>query len=88
MLKQSDVQGRLRLFRYGLVVIVVVTFLISLLAPWAAFQGLPTDVRPAITEFLDEAAIYTIVVAVVMVIAYFAYAQFLKATSGGSGSAS
>ena len=28
MISQSDIQGRLRLLRYGLVVVVVVTFLV------------------------------------------------------------
>lgn len=83
MLQQSDVQGRLRLFRYGLIVIVIVTFLVSLLAPWAAFQGLPAEAQPSIMTFAGSAVLYTVVVAVLMVIAYFAYAQFLKSTTGG-----
>ncbi len=32
MLKQSDVEGRLRLFRFGLLVIVIITFAVSLSA--------------------------------------------------------
>lgn len=82
MLQQSDVQGRLRLFRYGLIVIVIVTFLVSLLAPWAAFLSFPAEAQPAITAFLGNAVLYTVVVSVLMVIAYFAYAQFLKTTVG------
>jgi hypothetical protein len=35
MISQGDLQGRLRLFRYGLIVLVIVTFLVSLLAPYA-----------------------------------------------------
>jgi predicted PurR-regulated permease PerM len=35
MISQTDLQGRLRLLRYGLVVVVVVTFLVALLAPYA-----------------------------------------------------
>lgn len=43
MISQSDIQGRLRLFRYGLVVLVVVTFLVSLLAPYAIAQPYATE---------------------------------------------
>jgi hypothetical protein len=34
MISQSDIQGRLRLLRYGLLVVVVVAFLVSLLVPY------------------------------------------------------
>ena len=37
MLDQDDIKGRLRLFRYGLIVIVVVAFLLSWLMPYAMF---------------------------------------------------
>lgn len=81
-IKQSDIQARLRLFRYGLVVITVITFVVSLLAPWAMFRNLeiPDNVRPGMMDFLPNAAIYTVIVAVVMVAVYFAYAEFLKRT--------
>jgi hypothetical protein len=74
MLKSSDVAGRLRLFRYGLIVVVVVTFLVSLTAPYAALSGAGVS----ITEFLDEAVIYTVVVAIIAVILYFVYASILR----------
>jgi uncharacterized membrane protein len=88
MIQQSDVQGRLRLFRYGLIVITVITFILSWLAPWASFRnlGLPADSMPGITEFLGFALITTVIVAVVMVIAYFAYAQALQRMSGEAAS--
>ena len=75
MINQSDFQARLRLFRYGLIVVVIVTFLISLLAPAVSLNvvtaaGLPA---PAITDFLGTAIMFTIVVAVLAVIAYAAY---------------
>jgi hypothetical protein len=75
MIQQSDIQGRLRLFRYGLIVVVVVTFLISLLAPAVSLNvvtaaGLPA---PAITDFLGNAVVFTIVVAIIAVIAYAVY---------------
>ena len=84
MIQQTDIAGRLRLFRYGLVVITVVTFMISLLAPWASFRNLeiPEASRPAMTEFLMNALIYTVIVAIIMIVVYFAYAEILKRTVG------
>lgn len=75
MINQSDFQARLRLFRYGLIVVVIVTFLISLLAPAVSLNvvtaaGLPA---PAITDFLGTAILFTIVVAVLAVAAYAGY---------------
>ena len=82
MINQSDFQARLRLFRYGLIVVVIVTFLISLLAPAVSLNvvtaaGLPA---PAITDFLGTAIMFTIVVAVLAVIAYAAYHYVLTKT--------
>jgi hypothetical protein len=45
MLQQSDVEGRLRLFRYGVIVIVVVTFVVTLIAP---YSFITSYLRPAI----------------------------------------
>ena len=91
MLKQSDIQGRLRLFRYGLVVITVVTFILGILYPWVAFNGVgglaPSEVPP-ITAYLPNALLMTVVVAVIMVALYFAYAEVLKRTVGKSASQS
>ena len=75
MINQSDFQARLRLFRYGLIVVVIVTFLISLLAPAVSLNvvtaaGLPA---PSITDFLGNAILFTIVVAVLAVVAYAVY---------------
>jgi len=78
MLNQSDIQGRLRLLRYGLIVVVIVTFLISLLAPAVSLSfvtGLPG--APAITDFLGTAIGFTVVVAIVAVIVYSVYAYLL-----------
>ncbi|MEO8611546.1 MAG: hypothetical protein ABI690_26850 [Chloroflexota bacterium] len=75
MIDRSDIQGRLRLFRYGLIVVVIVTFLISLLAPAVSLNvvtsaGLPA---PAITDFLGNAILFTIVVGIIAVVAYSVY---------------
>jgi hypothetical protein len=79
MIDRSDVQGRLRLFRYGLVVVVVVTFLISLLAPAISLSGVTAAglPAPAITDFLGNAIVFSIVVAVIAVIAYAVYHYML-----------
>jgi putative copper export protein len=82
MISQSDIAARLRLFRYGLVVIVVVTFMVSLLAPMAALQNVPN--APPITAHLGTALLLTVVVAVLMVIAYFAYQYVLNKTVASS----
>jgi hypothetical protein len=79
MIDRSDVQARLRLFRYGLIVVVVVTFLISLLAPAVSLNvvtsaGIPA---PAITDFLGNALLFTVVVAIIAVAAYAVYHYML-----------
>lgn len=82
MIKQTDVESRLRLFRYGLIVIVVVTFLVSLLAPYFALRGVgQAGVNPPpLTDFLGTAVVFTIIVAIVAVVAYFAYHYALTKT--------
>ena len=79
MIKTSDVDGRLRLFRYGLIVVVVVTFLISLLAPVFATRGAANlgVEAPPITSFLGTALLFTVVVGVIAVAAYFVYRSVL-----------
>lgn len=92
MIKPTDVEARLRLFRYGLVVIVVVTFLISLLAPYISL-GFVVEAgiaRPPLTDFLGTAVLFAIVVAIVAVIAYVAYHYALTKSlpfGGGKGNA-
>ncbi len=85
MIEQSDIQGRLRLFRYGLVVLVVVTFLVSILAPVAATSNIQEGVEvntPPITDFLGNAILYSVVVGVLAIIVYFIYARVLENTVG------
>jgi hypothetical protein len=75
MIDRGDVPARLRLFRYGLLVIVIVTFVISLLAPTFALRGLANSgiTPPPITDFLGSAVINTIIVGIIMLIAYAVY---------------
>lgn len=83
MIAQTDLQGRLRLLRYGLVVLVIVTFLVSLLAPYAAVRPYADAAGQTvqITDFLGTALLYTVVVAVLAVIVYFVYQNILQRTA-------
>jgi hypothetical protein len=80
MINQSDIEGRLRLLRYGLIVLVVVTFLVTLLAPYAYLSG-AGQFAPPITEFLGNAVLFTVVVAVLAVVVYLVYSMLLKRSS-------
>jgi uncharacterized BrkB/YihY/UPF0761 family membrane protein len=85
MLQQSDVEGRLRLFRYGLVVIVVVAFTVSLLIGIVARQALIDNLEgeefvsqvPGVDVFFGVVALTTIATALLAVIVYFAYHYIL-----------
>ena len=83
MISQSDVEGRLRLLRYGLVVLVVITFLVSLLAPFVYTRGLPGT---SITDFLGTAVLFTVVVAIIAGVIYYGYSMMLKRNSGSDSS--
>jgi hypothetical protein len=85
MIAQSDIQGRLRLLRYGLIVLVVVTFFVALLAPYAAVRPYADAAGSAISigDFLGTALIYTIGVAVFAVVVYLVYMNILQRTMKG-----
>ena len=78
MISQSDVKGRLSLLRYGLIVLVVVTFIVTLLAPYAFVRQLASVGNYAITDFLGQAVLFTLVVGVISVAIYFGYSSILK----------
>jgi hypothetical protein len=80
MIQQSDVAGRLRLLRYGLIVLVLVTFIVTLLAPVAALRFVADAglAMPPITDFLGTAILFTVVVGVIAVGIYFGYSTLLK----------
>ena len=90
MISQSDVQGRLRLLRYGLIVVVVVAFFVGLLAPyavaapWAAqFNELAAangvdPVTVGIFDYIGTALIATIVTAVLAVVIYLVYSNVIS----------
>ena len=82
MIAQSDIQGRLRLLRYGLIVVVVVTLLVALLAPYVAVRpyAVAAGQSVQITDFLGTALIYTIVVGILAAVVYFAYQNILQRT--------
>ncbi|RMG79797.1 MAG: hypothetical protein D6712_19145 [Chloroflexi bacterium] len=78
MIKQSDIEGRLRLFRYGIVVVVVVTFLVSFITPIVALNAALGSAAPPATQHLGTAIIFTVVAAIVGAAAYFAYSAILQ----------
>lgn len=80
MISQSDIEGRLRLLRYGLIVVVIVTLFVSLLAPYVATREMGTT----ITDFLGNAVIFTVVVAVISAAIYVGYSNLLKRNSGSN----
>ncbi|MEP7292554.1 MAG: hypothetical protein ABI835_12270 [Chloroflexota bacterium] len=89
MISQSDIQGRLRLLRYGLIVLVVVTFLVAWLGVYAQVKPVFDDLiargvtgltPPGLFDNLGTALIYTVVVAVIAVIIYMVYQNFLRRT--------
>lgn len=82
MINQSDIEGRLRLLRYGLIVVVLVTLMVSLLAPYVATRELGT----AITDFLMNSIIFTVVVGVISVAIYIGYSNLLKKNAGSGSS--
>jgi hypothetical protein len=77
MLKQSDVEGRLRLFRYGIIVVTVVAFVASFLSPVVIAAQLG-DMSAGINNAIMPALIVTVITAVIGAAAYFGYAQILK----------
>jgi low affinity Fe/Cu permease len=89
MITQSDIQGRLRLMRYGLIVVVVITFLIAWLVPYAQVAPAVRDLiakgatgltEPGLFDNLGWALIITVVVAVLAVVVYVLYQNVLQRT--------
>jgi nitrate reductase gamma subunit len=83
MLKQSDIQGRLRLFRYGIIVVVVTAFLASFLSPVIITAPLGASAI-GYMDALVPALMVTAIAAVIGVVAYFAYSAVLKRGEGSS----
>jgi hypothetical protein len=85
MVAQSDIAGRLRLLRYGLIVLVVVTFFVALLAPYAAVKPYADAAGSAISigDFLGTALLYTVGVGVFAVVVYLVYQNVLDRTMKG-----
>ena len=80
MISSTDIEGRLRLLRYGLIVLVIVTFLLTLLAPLASLRFVTEAglALPPITDFLGTAILFSIVVGVISVGIYIGYSALLK----------
>ena len=84
MLKQSDIQGRLRLFRYGIVVVTITAFLASFLSPVMITAPFGEPNAISYGEAVMPALIVTVIAAVIGVVAYFAYSTVLKRGEGSS----
>ncbi len=92
MIKQSDIEGRLNLFRYGVIVVIVIAFVVSLAAPMVLTSGLVNselgiDASLGIGDLLMPAIIITVITALIGIVAYFAYAQVLQRTAGSNDTA-
>lgn len=85
---QSDVQGRLRLLRYGLIAVVILVFFVTWLFPYATFgtfldtSGIEAVYNPDLMQFLTPALIATVIALVLALIVYFVYREILKRTMG------
>lgn len=79
---QQDVPARLRLLRYGLVVVTITTFLVSFIAQFATLSVIPGG--PGVGSMLGTALLFTVVVAVISAAIYFGYGMLLKNTVGKS----
>jgi hypothetical protein len=79
MIKQSDVEARLSLFRFGLLVITVVAFAVGTAGQFllSSLDGAPNAVNSVLVGLG-----FGVGVGVVMAIIYFIYAQVLKRTVG------
>jgi hypothetical protein len=75
MLKQTDFQGRLRLFRYGIIAIVVITFFVVLFFPYNQIRTATN--AGSITDFLGQAILATVIAAVIGGLAYVGYYYML-----------
>lgn len=81
-MKPLNVDERLRLFRYGLIVVVIMTFLATLLYPYAVASS--SGLVISMTDILPSALLATVVAVVIAVAAYFGYRMFLMRTANKS----
>jgi len=85
MISRGDYDARLRLFRYGILVTIIMAFVVVLIAPVtyaknylqpAIDEG--TLANPSITTFLTQAIIAAVIAAVIGIVLYVIYYYFLK----------
>ncbi|MBK8137478.1 MAG: hypothetical protein IPK52_16955 [Chloroflexi bacterium] len=78
MFKPLDVEGRLRFFRYGIVVIVVVTFVVGSFVPmmFLASSGYGTG------QLFVMGLVTALIVGVAMGLVYFGYRYLLMRNAG------
>lgn len=79
MFKPLDVESRLKFFRYGIVVIVVVTFVVASFVPMMFLASVSDTMQLFIMGLVTS-----LIVGVVMAVIYFAYRAYLKRGEGSS----
>lgn len=77
MLKQSDVQDRLRLLRFGIVTVVVTIFFASMVIPIILTAHVPDEHTITIVEALLPATVIALLAGLIGFMMYFAYSQTL-----------
>ncbi|MFZ4815374.1 MAG: hypothetical protein ACOYL5_12625 [Phototrophicaceae bacterium] len=77
-MNDETVKARLALFRYGLVVIVVIAFSVALIVPFYVQSLAGATDLSGLVQFLPIALIAAAIVAVIMVAAYFGYAAIIS----------
>ena len=78
MIKQSDIQGRLRLFRFGIVAVVVTAFVASMATPIILTYEFPEEHAISLVEALLPATVIALLAGLIGFMMYFAYSQTLR----------
>lgn len=79
MYQNSTIEKRLRLFRFGIITIVVTAFFGSLSILLVLTSKLPTEYQINLFEALLPATIIALLASLIGFMAYFAYSQTLQA---------
>lgn len=80
----ENIEGRLRLLRYGLIVVTITAFLVSFLTHWGVMTRVPEFAAEGIGASITWSLIVGVVVAVISVAVYFGYSFFLNSRNSTS----
>lgn len=78
---KDDIQGRLRLLRYGLVAGTAATFTTSLMAAFIVVANTPPEFRPSLAQLGMPMVAISFAAAVFMIVVYGLYAKYLEGKS-------